>query len=297
MQGVTSFLSMCVLIALAVPVVSRGSYDALARRRWHWKWMFASSFALQIASEHVGSVSGYDIAFGALVSSYVFLIAFCLRNAIHTGMAVVTIGIALNASAIVVNHGMPVRVPAQWEQVGGLAASVKHHAWTASDRLEPITDIIFLPVTDEVISFGDLILAVGLIDVAFHASRRRSRTRAAVPRAARAAGDVPPTARLLSQPVQRRRVPRAGTRPARRTAATLPLDYTLDLTVDDRRRFEIAETESIMAGTSYASRGEREADGTAAALTATETSEPTLDERTRTRLRHPAGRELQGVNH
>jgi hypothetical protein len=36
--------------------------------------------------------------------------------------------------------------------------------------------VIYLPPTNEVISFGDLILAFGLIDVAYEASRRRRRT-------------------------------------------------------------------------------------------------------------------------
>ena len=59
--------------------------------------MFATSFVLQAASETIGTPRGYEIGFGILVASYVLLIAFCARNVIHTGMAVVMLGIAINA--------------------------------------------------------------------------------------------------------------------------------------------------------------------------------------------------------
>jgi len=52
---------------------------------------------------------------------------------------------------------------------------VKHNATDSSTHLYWMTDVIYLPATDEVISFGDLILAIGLVNLAFHASRRRRR--------------------------------------------------------------------------------------------------------------------------
>jgi hypothetical protein len=70
---------------------------------------------------------------------------------------------------------MPVKVPHAWAVDGGLRTTVKHHATDASTHLYWMTDVIYLPATNEVISFGDLVISVGLIDMAFHASRRRKR--------------------------------------------------------------------------------------------------------------------------
>ncbi len=169
----TGFLTLCVGIALIVPLLTRGSYEALLKRRWRWQLTFAAGFALQAASERLPHPRGHDFGFGALLASYILLLAFCARNFIRTGMALVFIGIAMNTATIAINHGMPVRVPQRWAQTGGLDPTVKHHAADRTDTTYWLSDVIYLPATDEVISFGDLVLAIGLIDVSFHASRRR----------------------------------------------------------------------------------------------------------------------------
>ena len=51
---------------------------------------------------------------------------------------------------------------------------MKHHPQQPDDKLRVLSDIIVLKEPyDTVLSFGDLILAVGLCDVAYHASRKR----------------------------------------------------------------------------------------------------------------------------
>ncbi len=172
----SGFLLMTVGVALFVPLVSHGSYRTLVRQRWHWQFLFAAGFALQAFSGHLPHPGGHDLGFGAIVASYVFLLGFCARNLIRTGMIVVLIGIALNATAITTNHGMPVAVPPVWAHAGGMSPTLKHHALTSADHLYWLSDVIYLPTTDEMISFGDLVLAIGLLDVAFHVSRRRRRT-------------------------------------------------------------------------------------------------------------------------
>jgi hypothetical protein len=114
-----------------------------------------------------------------LVASYVLVIGFCLRNLDKRGMGVLIIGVLANALAIVVNQGMPVDVPAEWLADGSYEETVKHHAQGPDDTLIVLTDIIVLPSPfDTVISFGDLVMLVGVADVVFHASRRARRTRA-----------------------------------------------------------------------------------------------------------------------
>jgi hypothetical protein len=173
---VTGFLWIGVIVALAVPLVTRGSYAALLfDTRWEWAMLLAGGVALALASGHISPAGGFDIGFGALVAAYVLLLAFCGRNVVRTGMTVVLIGLAANALAITVNHGMPVKLAPRWAAHAEAGPTVLHHADDPSTHLYWITDVIYVPPIHEVISFGDLIIAVGLIDLAFHASRRRRR--------------------------------------------------------------------------------------------------------------------------
>ena len=83
----------------------------------------------------------------------------------------IAIGIACNALVIGLNLGMPVK----GFEGARIDTTMKQQPAKDSDLLQFLGDIIVLPHPpfDESISFGDLILAVGLIDVAFWASRRR----------------------------------------------------------------------------------------------------------------------------
>jgi hypothetical protein len=90
------------------------------------------------------------------------------------GMGVVLVGLALNALVIGVNQGMPVRLPddATAAQRDAVDESAKHHVERESDHLVVLADIIPIPgggLTRA--SFGDLILAVGFVDVVVQLSR------------------------------------------------------------------------------------------------------------------------------
>ena len=195
----TGFLGISIVVALAIPLVTRGSYSTLCfDTHWEWGLLLAGGIGLSFASDHLPSLLGFDVGFGALVASYALLLAFCGRNITRAGIAVVMIGLAANALAVTINHGMPVRVPTKWVAEGGLAPTVRHHATDGSTRLYWMTDVIYLPHVDEVISFGDLILAIGLADVAFECSRRRRH--AAQQARAEQAGDLGTAARYAVTP-------------------------------------------------------------------------------------------------
>ena len=101
------------------------------------------------------------------------ILAFAARNLVLRGMGIVFIGIACNALVITLNQGMPVKIPAEWQNKSWAQATVKHHPQQPDDKLRFLSDIIVLKGPfDSVISFGDLILAVGLCDVAYNASRK-----------------------------------------------------------------------------------------------------------------------------
>ena len=74
-------------------------------------------------------------------------------------MGVITVGIAMNAFVIALNQGMPYRVPEGVKP----ETTVKHRPEKPDDMLPQLGDYIVLgsPV-DASISFGDLVIAVGL---------------------------------------------------------------------------------------------------------------------------------------
>jgi hypothetical protein len=176
-------LVIAMAIALLIPLVTRGSYARLLAVKWHWAGLLFAGLAIQILLEYytLPREHWHDWGYGLLVASYVLILGFCFRNLVLRGMGVVIIGIACNALVIVANQGMPVKIPPEWRNETWAQPSVKHHIQQPDDKLRFLSDIIVLKEPfDAVLSFGDIILAVGLCDLAFWGSRRpKSRAGAA----------------------------------------------------------------------------------------------------------------------
>ncbi len=167
--------AIAIVVALVIPLLTRGSYSRLFGVRWRFGLVLFAGLAIQIALEYVTIPRDHwhDVGFGLLVASYVLILAFAARNLVLRGMGIVFIGIACNALVITLNQGMPVKIPAEWRDKSWTQATVKHHPQQPDDKLRFLSDIIVLKSPfDSVLSFGDLILAVGLCDVAYNASRK-----------------------------------------------------------------------------------------------------------------------------
>jgi hypothetical protein len=195
--------AIAVVIALAIPLVTRGSYPRLFAVRWHWAGLLFAGLAIQVVLEYVTipKEHWHDYGFGLLVASYVLILGFAARNLVLRGMGIVVIGIACNALVIVLNQGMPVKIPADWQNKTWAQATVKHHPQQSDDKLRPLSDIIVLREPfDNVLSFGDLILAIGICDVAYNASRKPKRRRAPTTLDLRTADEAPvlPATQLVS---------------------------------------------------------------------------------------------------
>jgi Family of unknown function (DUF5317) len=168
-------LLIAVAVALVIPLVTRGSYKRLLGAEWHLGWVLFAGLGIQIFLEYVSIPRDrwHDVGFGLLVASYVLILGFAARNFVLRGMGIVIIGIACNALVITLNQGMPVKIPVKWQNQTWTQPTVKHHPQQPDDKLRFLSDIIVLEHPyDTVLSFGDLILAVGLADLAFNASRR-----------------------------------------------------------------------------------------------------------------------------
>jgi hypothetical protein len=169
---------IAIAVAFLIPAVTGGSYSRMLSVRWHFASLLFLGLAIQVLLEvwTIPREHWHDWGFGLLVASYVLILAFVARNLVIRGMGIVLIGIACNALVIMLNQGMPVKLPVGWQNKPWAQPTVKHHPQQPDDKLKFLSDIIVLddPV-QSVMSFGDLILLVGLCDVAYNVSRKPKR--------------------------------------------------------------------------------------------------------------------------
>jgi hypothetical protein len=183
---------VALVVALVLVPITGGSYKRLARLEFEAPWLLFAGLGIQIvisATSLVPASRADDVGFALLLASYVLILAFGVLNLRVTGMTVITIGIALNVLVIALNQGMPYVAP----QGSNLETTVKHRPERENDVLTVLDDHIDVPgPLGESVSYGDLIIAVGIVDLAFRGSRRArrsSRTRSSDPDG-RAGSDV-----------------------------------------------------------------------------------------------------------
>ena len=163
-----SFLFVTLALALGVALLTGGRLRNIAATELHYPSILAAAVGIQLALEVLHPTAGTagHLASALLVVSYVFLLLFCGANLRLRGLAVVAVGIAINGAVIALNAGMPIRAPQ-----AAVETTTKHHAERPSDRLTLMSDIILVPALRQSLSFGDLIMMVGLVDVLFWCSR------------------------------------------------------------------------------------------------------------------------------
>jgi hypothetical protein len=162
------FTLIALTLGLAIALVTGGRFRHLAGRNFRWWVLLPVAIALQFGLE----ADGVPAPFALLVASYVLLLAFGVMNMRHRGMWLVVLGFMLNAVVITANHGMPVRQSAVSAiKFRGEIHEVKRHKQKPSDKLTFLGDIIPVPPLDTVLSFGDMILAVGVINLLFNVMR------------------------------------------------------------------------------------------------------------------------------
>jgi hypothetical protein len=176
------FLAITLAIAALVVLASRGSWSRLFHLPLRGSAFFLAGLLLQAALDVIDfapdriETTGYAL----LMLSYVFLLTFCLINLPLRGMGVVALGIALNVVVIGLNQGMPTRavgLDAQGNRIEEpIEQSVKHRPAADDDLVGFLGDEILLPrPLDALISVGDIVLAIGICELAYFGSRTRRR--------------------------------------------------------------------------------------------------------------------------
>ncbi|MBA2625581.1 MAG: DUF5317 domain-containing protein [Acidimicrobiia bacterium] len=174
--------ALAVAAGLALGLLGGGQVTRLGAIRLRWSVALWAGVGLQLLAGPFG-VGGRPGTV-AVIASYVALLGFAVANRGLTGMPVVLVGLALNATVIVLNGGMPVR-PAAVAAVGldpaeldGTDLGAKRHLERPRERLPALGDVVPLRPLGEVVSFGDLVLAAGVANVVFRVMRPLRTTRA-----------------------------------------------------------------------------------------------------------------------
>jgi hypothetical protein len=169
------------LVGMGVSLMRGGRFRNLSDVRIRQWWLLPVAFALQLAAEVVPDLAGWsrEMALALVLGSYVPLLALVALNRTTPGMWLVGVGILMNFTVIVANGGMPVLSEAAYIAGGtnadpDIIASAKHVLLDTSTVLPFLGDVIPLRlfVYGQVISLGDVFLAVGLARVLEHELRQ-----------------------------------------------------------------------------------------------------------------------------
>jgi hypothetical protein len=192
--------------AALVVILSAGSFAELGRLTVTAGWILAVGLGLQVLLEIVTFPTDQldTIGYGLLMLSYAFILAFCLSNVSTRGFGVIAVGIALNTLVIGLNQGMPT-IPIGNDAHGNrvrkpIERTIKHRPQRSGDLLKFLDDRIVMPKPfDTVVSFGDLVISVGICELAYSASRRKRRRRGSASGAQRSATRSPRRSRTRSR--------------------------------------------------------------------------------------------------
>lgn len=171
-----TFMPLAVVAAVLLVIVTRGSLLRLGRLPVRGLELLFAGLAIQGVLPLVGIPRSHydDVGFGLLIASYALILTFAFTNLHIRGMTIVAVGIALNALVIALNQGMPAKGPTRTttdgRRVSRVITSVKHRLERPGDVLTVLDDRIVL--SHDLLSFGDLVLVAGLLDVCFWGSRR-----------------------------------------------------------------------------------------------------------------------------
>jgi len=191
-------IAIAILIGLVAGALRRGRLASLTRTRLRRPLLLALAVASALGADVLELPYPAVLALAGLLAG----IAFAGSNLLIPGMMVVGIGISVNLLPIALNGAMPVRaealVDAEIVAEADLDRVELRGARELADSettLEVLGDVIPVPQLDQVMSFGDLIILIGLADVITNLMRVRRPLR--LPRGAGASlvamgWDMPP---------------------------------------------------------------------------------------------------------
>jgi len=180
-------LVLAVVAGTLAGLAGGGRLEHLTSVRLRHAWLLWLGLGWQVAAGVLDL--GHTATLALVLGSYAALVAFAACNLRLVGMPIVLLGLSLNALVIAANGAMPVRPEAvlatdraDADELADLDLGAKRRLEQADDVLTFLGDVVPIRLSGEVVSFGDLIIAAGLADVAFRLllpfGTRRAATRA-----------------------------------------------------------------------------------------------------------------------
>ncbi len=175
------WLALVLFVAATVAVIRGGRLRNLSDVRLRMWWLLILGFGMQSAAEFFPSDAEWSRPTGItlILVSYVPLLLMVVLNRDRPGMWLAGLGILMNFSVIAANGGMPVLeeaaiVAGGFPESVDIAGNYKHLVLDETTRLAFLADVIPLRFLEQgqVISLGDVLLAVGLGRFLEHELRR-----------------------------------------------------------------------------------------------------------------------------
>ena len=160
-------LVVALVLALAFGLWRGGSLKNLSETRVRWPILLFEGLLIQLVFD-IWNPEGLSNngALSVLVLSNVAVASFLFLNRLIPGMVVIGLGLVLNTVVISANQAMPVSASAS-ETAGidpppKISDDLKHELLDSDTRLGWLGDVIPVPVLGEVLSAGDIVLALGV---------------------------------------------------------------------------------------------------------------------------------------
>jgi hypothetical protein len=178
------WLAIVLFIALAMAVMRGGRLSNLGDIELRYWWLLLVALGLQVATAWLPDTSWAEgLGLAMVLISYVLLMGLVLINRSRPGMWLAGLGVLMNFTVIAINGGMPVLAEAAEVASGftitapDLSGSYKHVLLDSSSHLTAFADVIPMRIAGigQVISLGDVFLAVGLGRFLEHELRRPRR--------------------------------------------------------------------------------------------------------------------------
>ncbi|MGB8362545.1 MAG: DUF5317 domain-containing protein [Acidimicrobiia bacterium] len=178
------WLALVLFVALAIAVLRGGRLVNLGEIELRSWWLLFLALALQVGTRLLPEDQEWEwLGVTMVLVSFGLLMILVLLNRTKPGMWIAGLGVLMNFLVISLNGGMPVLAGAAEVASGftltapDLTGSFKHILLDESSKLTFFSDVIPLRLLGigEVISIGDILLALGLGVFLEHELRRPRR--------------------------------------------------------------------------------------------------------------------------
>lgn len=178
------WLAIVIFLALAISVLRGGRLVNLADIELHAWWLLFIALGLQTGTRFLPDDRWSEwVGLTMVLLSFALLMIMVVLNRTKPGMWLAGLGVLMNFVVIAVNGGMPVLAGAAEVASGftvdnpDLSGTFKHVLLDETSRLTFFADVIPLRLMGigEVISIGDIFLALGLGAFLEHELRRPRR--------------------------------------------------------------------------------------------------------------------------